>query len=438
MADGRKREGKDDRSGWSSVDDGERFVSLRARLHGQVIDKLDLRSLESTDPKVLREKLSPAVANLVGQDAEGQRLQTEQRRTLVNAILDEIVGLGPLEALLADPSITDIMVNAHNAVYVERDGRIELTDVVFHDNQHLLNTIQRIVSRVGRRLDESVPMVDARLPDGSRVNAIIPPVAPDGPVLSIRRFGTTGLTLEELAAGGALSPEMLEYLAAAVRSKCNLVISGGTGAGKTTLLNALSALIPGGERVVTIEDSAELALQRRHVVRLESRPQNIEGRGEITIRSLVRNALRMRPDRIIVGEVRGAEVLDMLQAMNTGHEGSMTTIHANSPADATGRLMMMLALSGASLSSESMAQFIGRSVRVIVQATRLPGGSRRITEIGEVTGFEGERVAVQPVFALKPARDPHAPPVFRYHGNSSLLARFAAAGIRVAALEGPP
>ncbi|RYF06458.1 MAG: CpaF family protein, partial [Deltaproteobacteria bacterium] len=306
----------------------------------------------------------PIVEQTVGADPEAMGLGPETKAVLVEQILDEIAGLGPLEALINDPAVSDILVNNAEQVYVERAGRLEQVSVRFIDNQHLLNIIQRIVSRVGRRVDESSPMVDARLLDGSRVNAVVPPIATDGPILSIRRFGRKIVGAQDLVSRGVCTPVMMRYLQAAVQSKCNLLVSGGTGAGKTTLLNILSSFIPKHERVITIEDSAELSLMGAHVVRMEARPANIEGKGEVTIRACVRNALRMRPDRVVIGEIRGGEVLDMLQAMNTGHEGSMGTVHSNTPKDAMDRLMMMLALSGVALSNESMAQFIARSVRV--------------------------------------------------------------------------
>ncbi|HSD88400.1 MAG TPA: CpaF family protein, partial [Kofleriaceae bacterium] len=311
--------------------------------------------------------------------------------------LDEVTGLGPLEPLLADTSLSDILVNGCDTVYVERDGVLHPAPIRFRDNDHLLQIINRIVSRVGRRIDETSPMVDARLPDGSRVNAVIPPLALDGPVLSIRRFGARPLTAVDLLRTGTINQEMLDFLAAAVRAKLNILISGGTGTGKTTFLNILSAYIPGTERIITIEDAAELQLQQRHVVRLETRPANIEGVGAVVQRDLVRNSLRMRPDRIVVGEVRGPEVLDMLQAMNTGHEGSMTTIHANGPRDALTRLMAMAGMASANLSEHLLQQSIARALHLVVQLNRFPDGRRRVVSISEITGMEGEVISMQDI-----------------------------------------
>jgi pilus assembly protein CpaF len=319
----------------------------------------------------------------------------------VQALLDELTGLGPLEPLLADNSISDILVNTYSTVYIERAGKLELTPIRFGSNDHLMQIINRIVSRVGRRVDETSPMVDARLPDGSRVNAIIPPLALDGPILSIRRFGVKPLKMRDLLAGGALDLAAVGLLGACVRAKLNILISGGTGAGKTTLLNALSAFIPDSERIVTIEDSAELQMQQRHVVRLETRPPNIEGKGEIVARDLVRNALRMRPDRIVVGEVRGGEVLDMLQAMNTGHEGSMTTVHANTPRDALSRLEAMIGMSGVPLSEGATRATISRGLNVIVQLSRMIDGRRRIVSVSEITGTEGTAITMQEIFRFE-------------------------------------
>ncbi len=376
---------------------------LKQRLHGQVIDKL--ANIAEADPKKMRERARSSVEGAVAGDAEAARLTPEQRLLLAEAILDEIAGLGPLESLINDPQVSDILVNNAEQTFVERAGRLELAPIRFNDNQHLLNIIQRIVSRVGRRVDESSPLVDARLADGSRVNAVVPPIAADGPILCIRRFGKRLMSGQDLIARGVCSQEMMDFLQAAVHSKCNLLVSGGTGAGKTTLLNILSSSIPAHERTITIEDSAELSLMGHHVVRMEARPANIEGKGEVTIRACVRNALRMRPDRVVIGEVRGGEVLDMLQAMNTGHEGSMATVHANTPKDAVDRLMMMLALSGITLSSESMSQFIARSVRVVVQVARFPDGPRRITHIAEVAddADEHHKVPVRHIFAWSQA-----------------------------------
>ena len=363
---------------------GRDLDELKRKLHQMVLDRIDVGAVAALTREQVRTRLRDLVESLV--QKEGINLAPTERDLVVTSILDEITGLGPLEAILADSTISDILVNGPDVIYVERSGRLERVDAHFRDDAHLVNTITRIVGRVGRRVDESSPMVDARLADGSRVNAIIAPLALDGAALSIRRFGATPLSAKDLVARGALSVDMMNYLKAAVRSKCNIVISGGTGAGKTTLLNCLSNFIPSGERIITLEDSAELKLQQPHVVRLESRPPNIEGRGAIHIGDLMRNALRMRPDRIVVGEVRGGEALDMLQAMNTGHEGSMGTLHANSPDDALQRLMTMITMSGVKLGPEALAQIIGRSLHVIVQANRLPDALEKRHGDGEGVG----------------------------------------------------
>jgi pilus assembly protein CpaF len=320
---------------------------------------------------------------------------------LVSEVQHELFGLGPLEPLLGDPTISDILVNSHSTIYVERRGKLEATNIAFKDDEHLMRVIERIVSSVGRRIDESSPMVDARLRDGSRVNAIIPPLAIDGPVLSIRRFGAEPLRMNSLIENKALTRDIADMLQMCVNARLNVLISGGTGAGKTTLLNALSAYIPENERIVTIEDSAELQLQQPHVVRLETRPPNIEGRGEVTQRDLVRNALRMRPDRIVIGEVRGGEAIDMLQAMNTGHDGSLTTIHANTPRDALARLETMIQMTGMRLSDRAMRQQVAAAINLVVQVARLSDGTRRITAISEITGMEGETITMQEIFQFE-------------------------------------
>jgi pilus assembly protein CpaF len=372
---------------------------LKAQLHQQLIANMDLTVLGSISREELRsevrrraEELSQRSSNLLNR-AERERLVTE--------VLDETFGLGPLEPLMADPTISDILINGHNVVYVERNGRLERADVAFTDARHLLHIIQRIVGQVGRRVDETSPMVDGRLSDGSRINAIIPPLALDGALVSIRRFGVRPLLANDLVQKGALTEEMAVFLSACVRARLNLLISGGTGSGKTTLLNALSAFIPSDERVITIEDAAELRLQQPHVGRLETRPKNVEGAGEVTTRDLVRNALRMRPDRIVIGECRGPEALDMLQAMNTGHEGSLTTIHANDTRDALGRLEMMVGMAGFDMPMWVIRKQIASAIHVIVQTTRLSGGARKVVKISEVTGVEGENLAMHDLFAYK-------------------------------------
>jgi pilus assembly protein CpaF len=380
----------------AALPEAQVFHDLKTRLHRTVIDSLDLKSLEKLPPDKLREQLRTVIGPILA--AANVPLNTAERDVMVQDLLDELTGLGPLEPLLRDGSISDILVNTFSTVYIERGGKLELTTVRFTDNDHLLRIINRIVSRVGRRVDETSPMVDARLPDGSRVNAIIPPLAIDGPILSIRRFGVSPLKARDLVALGTVSPECLAFLAACVKSKQNVLISGGTGTGKTTMLNALSAFIPESERIVTIEDSAELQLQQRHVVRLETRPPNIEGEGSIVARDLVRNALRMRPDRIIVGEVRSDEVLDMLQAMNTGHEGSMTTIHANSARDALSRMEAMVGMSGVPLSDASTRQTIARALNLIIQLGRGTDGRRRVVSVAEITGTEGPTIVMQDIY----------------------------------------
>jgi pilus assembly protein CpaF len=379
--------------------DLEIYHQLKTALHARVVDRLDLETLNQLSP----EQLKHEIANLLaGMTTEGNLpLNRREREQLVQELLDEILGLGPLEALLRDLSLSDILVNTFNTIYVERHGRLEVTGLRFRDNDHLQQTINRIVSRVGRRVDETSPMVDARLPDGSRVNAIIPPLAVDGPILSIRRFGGTPLRIADLLQLRALTEPMHAFLDACVKTRLNILISGGTGTGKTTMLNALSSFIPSHERVITIEDAAELQLQQSHVVRLETRPANVEGKGEIVTRDLVRNSLRMRPDRIIVGEIRSVEVIDMLQAMNTGHEGSMATVHANSPRDALTRLQAMIGMAGLTVTESVVAQMIARALDLIVQLHRASDGRRRLVSISEVTGTEGNVIQLQDIFLFR-------------------------------------
>jgi pilus assembly protein CpaF len=357
---------------------------------------MDLTKLSSLTQEQAHAEVSRLAETLLSQDA--MPLSVAERERLVNDVQHELFGLGPLEPLLADSTISDILVNSHRTIYIERRGKLERTDVAFKDDEHLMRVIERIVSSVGRRIDESSPMVDARLQDGSRVNAIIPPLSIDGPVLSIRRFGAEPLKMDKLIEYKALTREIAEMLQMCVTARLNTLISGGTGAGKTTLLNALSAYIPDTERIVTIEDSAELQLQQPHVVRLETRPSNIEGKGEVAQRDLVKNALRMRPDRIVIGEVRGGEAIDMLQAMNTGHDGSLTTIHANTPRDALSRLETMIQMTGMNLSERAMRQQIASALDVVLQVARLSDGTRRVTSISEITGMEGDTITMQEVF----------------------------------------
>ena len=372
------------------------FQEMKSRLHRALINRMDLSKLASLPADQVHAEVSRLAESVLAQEA--MPLSASERDRLVNDVQHELFGLGPLEPLLNDPTISDILVNSHRKIYIERRGKLEMTDVAFKDDEHLMRVIERIVSSVGRRIDESSPMVDARLRDGSRVNAIIPPLAIDGPVLSIRRFGAEPLRMNALVENKALTKDIAEMLEMCVNARLNVLISGGTGAGKTTLLNALSAYIPESQRIVTIEDSAELQMQQPHVVRLETRPPNIEGRGEVTQRDLVKNALRMRPDRIVIGEVRGGEAIDMLQAMNTGHDGSLTTIHANTPRDALARLETMIQMTGMRLSERAMRQQIASALDLVLQVARLSDGSRRVTSISEITGMEGETITMQEIF----------------------------------------
>jgi len=376
------------------------YKILKGRIHLKLLDKFDLAALESLAPEVLKQEIAVMVERLLQE--EQAPVNDIERRSLIRDIQHEMLGFGPLELLMADPSVSDILVNSYQQIYVERRGRLELTNVSFTDEKHLLRIIDKIVSLVGRRIDESSPMVDARLPDGSRVNAVIPPVALDGPMMSIRRFAHIPLKMHNLVHDlKSLTPEMAALLEGLTQAKVNMIISGGTGAGKTTLLNILSGFIPDTERVVTIEDAAELQMQQPHVIRMETRPANIEGKGEITQRALVRNALRMRPDRIVIGEVRGAEAVDMLQAMNTGHEGSLTTIHANTPRDALSRLENMIGMANLNLPHKAARQQIASAITVVVQSLRLIDGKRKITSIQEITGMEGDVITMQEIFSFK-------------------------------------
>src|SRR5579863_10377813 len=375
------------------------FEDLKRLIHSKLVEKLDLSKVSDLAGDTLRREIRLVVERLC--DTENPLLNRMERERLIDEVLDETFGFGPLEMLLKDPTISDILVNGPHKIYVERRGKLEKTDVKFRDNDHLLQIIDRIVSKVGRRVDETSPMVDARLPDGSRVNAIIPPIALDGCSLSIRRFGSNPLKLDDLLNFKAFTPEMAMLMEAAIKARLNIVISGGTGCGKTTLLNTLSSFIPHDERVVTIEDAAELQLQHDHVVRLETRPPNIEGKGAVMTRDLVRNALRMRPERIIIGECRGGETLDMLQAMNTGHAGSMTTLHANTPRDGQARLETMIMMAGMELPIKAMRQQISAAVDLIVQANRMQGGPRKITTITEVMNMEQDTIIMQDIFRYK-------------------------------------
>jgi len=375
------------------------YQQVKADLHRKILDKLDLEKLGRTPSDAAREEVLALIRSTV--NTEAVPLSFAERERLSREILDEIFGLGPLEPLLKDPTVSDILVNRFDRVYVERAGKIETTGLSFKDDAHLMQIIDRIVSRVGRRVDESSPMVDARLADGSRVNAIIPPLAIDGPCLSIRRFGRDPLTARNMIENKSLTEAMLELLSAMVKGRLNLLVSGGTGAGKTTLLNVLSGYIPNSERIVTIEDAAELQLKQEHVVRLETRPPNIEGKGAVRQRQLVINSLRMRPDRIVVGEVRGEEAFDMLQAMNTGHEGSLTTVHANSPRDALARLENMFSMANLNLPERAMRHQIASAIHAVVQIARMSDGTRKVMSISEVTGMEGDVIAMQELFVFE-------------------------------------
>ena len=415
---------------------GERAVymqQLRVRIHQQLVERLDVQNLKTLPPDTVRAEVRILIQEL-GQSEKGLLSSTEQEK-LMDDVMDETFGLGPLETLLKDAAITDIMVNRFDKIYVEKKGRLERAEVRFRDNGHLRQIIDRIVAQVGRRVDEISPMVDARLSDGSRVNAIIPPLALDGPAMSIRRFGAKPLQLEDLIRHGAFPPPVMDFLAAAVQARCNVLISGGTGSGKTTLLNCLSRYIPTDERVITIEDAAELQLQQPHVVRLETRPPNIEGKGEVTQRDLVKNCLRMRPDRVIIGECRGAEALDMLQAMNTGHEGSMTTVHANNTRDAIARLEVMVAMAGFDLPTKALRTQIASAINIVVQARRLTGGKRKVVSVSEITGMEGELLTMHDLFTFEQRgvdETGHAIGYFRVHGIRPRCAdRIEARGLRL-------
>jgi pilus assembly protein CpaF len=375
------------------------LLTIKGHVHRKLLERLNLSNLDRLNRDEVMETIRALVRDMVA--AESIPLNLEERDELIRQVLDEIFGLGPLQPLIDDPTIADILVNTSQCVYVERSGRLEPTDVRFHDDKHLMQVIDRIVSSVGRRIDDTSPMVDARLPDGSRVNAIIPPLAIDGPHLSIRKFNDDALTAEDLVRMGTLSEPMMQLLEGIVKARLNVLISGGTGAGKTTLLNVLSGFIPPTERIVTVEDSAELRLRQPHVVRLETRPANVEGVGAVPQRLLVVNALRMRPDRIIVGEVRSSEAVDMLQAMNTGHDGSLTTLHANSPRDALSRLETMVAMAELSLPEKAVRTQIASAIDIVVQVSRLSDGSRRVKQLTEIVGMEGDVITMQDIFVFE-------------------------------------
>ncbi len=400
------------------------MTQLKVRIHQQLVERLDVQNLKTLPADVVRKEVRVLIRELC-QSEKGLINSTEQEK-LMDEVMDETFGLGPLETLLKDPLISDIMVNRADRIYVEKKGRIELSEVRFRDNSHLRQIIDRIVGQVGRRIDETSPMVDARLADGSRVNAIIPPLALDGPAMSIRRFGSKPMQLEDLIRAGAFPAAVMDFLSAAVQARCNVLISGGTGSGKTTLLNCLSRYIPQDERVITIEDAAELQLQQPHVVRLETRPMNIEGKGEVGQRDLVKNCLRMRPDRIIIGECRGAEALDMLQAMNTGHDGSMTTVHANNTRDALQRLEVMVAMAGYDIPMRALRQQVSSAIQLIVQATRLTGGKRKVTRVSEITGMEGDQLQMHDLFSFEQSG---------VDGDGNTTGHFMCTGIRPRCFE---
>ena len=397
------------------------YQELKGRIHQELLNRLDLDRLARMRREDAEPEIRGLIIGMIERESTATPLSLFEREALITDVLNELFGLGPLEMLLRDPHISDILVNRYNQVFVEREGKLVETDIVFRDDRHLMQIIERIVSSVGRRIDESSPMVDARLADGSRVNAIIPPLALDGPAMSIRRFRTDRLGAEDLVGRESWTEPMMEFLRAAIACRLNLIVSGGTGAGKTTLLNILSSFIGSTERIVTIEDAAELSLRQRHVVRLETRPANIEGKGAVRARELVVNALRMRPDRIIVGEVRSEEALDMLQAMNTGHDGSLTTIHANSPRDALYRLDTMVAMANLNIPDKAIRQQVASAVNLIVQVSRMADGTRKVTGIAEITGMEGEVITMQDIFMFERTG---------IAANGKVTGRFRASGIR--------
>ena len=411
-------------SGPKSIAPRAAYMELKANVHRKLLNRLNLEALAQSDRARAESEIRTVLGQLLAE--EGTPLSLGEREGLFVELLDDVFGLGPLEPLLRDPTISDILVNTYKYVFVERNGQLERVPASFQDDRHLMRVIDRIVSAVGRRIDDSSPMVDARLPDGSRVNAIIPPLAVDGPIVSIRRFPAERLKADDLVTLRALTRPMLDFLAHCVRARLNCLISGGTGSGKTTLLNVLSGFISEKERIVTIEDAAELQLRQEHVVRLETRPPNVEGKGTVRQRQLVINALRMRPDRIVIGEVRGEEALDMLQAMNTGHDGSLTTVHANTPRDALGRIETMIAMGAVNLPEKAMRQQMSSAIQIVVQQTRLSDGTRKITSVSEITGMEGEVITMQEIF------------VFEKMGvtqDGKVIGRFRATGVRPKACE---
>jgi pilus assembly protein CpaF len=413
----------------------DEYFDLKSRVHDRLLDMIDLSVIDKLERDELEFQIRQVVERILKEESYTLPLNLKEREKIFTEILDEVLGYGPLEPLLKDHTVSDILVNTYKDIYVERAGKIEATDARFKDDEHLMRIIDKIVSSVGRRIDESSPMVDARLPDGSRVNAIIPPLALDGPILSIRRFAVNPLELDDLIGFQTLTPEIADLLKGIVKSRLNVIISGGTGSGKTTLLNVLSRFIPGDERIITIEDAAELQMKQEHVVRLETRPPNIEGKGEVVQRDLVRNSLRMRPDRIIVGEVRGKEAFDMLQAMNTGHDGSLTTIHANSARDALMRLETMVAMASMDIPSEFLRKFISSAINVIIQVSRMVDGRRKLISLQEITGMEGNVITMQEIFSFHQTRldsNKQVKGVFKFQGvRPKFIEKFKISGIDV-------
>ncbi len=413
----------------------DEYFEFKARIHDRLLDMIDLSIIDTLDRETLNHQIRQIVEKILREEDFLLPMNMNEREKIFDEIIDEVLGLGPLEPFLKDPSVSDILVNSYKQIFVERFGKLEATDARFKDDDHLMKIIDRIVSHVGRRVDESNPMVDARLADGSRVNAIIPPLALNGPVVSIRRFAVQPLEARDLIANQTLTPEITEVLEGIIKARLNVLISGGTGSGKTTLLNVLSRFIPECERIVTIEDAAELQLKQEHLVRLETRPPNIEGRGAVVQRDLVRNSLRMRPDRIIVGEVRSGEAFDMLQAMNTGHDGSLTTVHANSARDALMRLETMVAMANFDIPSDFIRRFISSAINVIIQVARMADGRRRLVSVQEITGMEGSIITMQEIFSFQQTGvnpDGRVRGHFKFHGvRPKFMDRFRAAGIPV-------
>ncbi len=413
----------------------DEYYEFKAKVHEKLLDMIDLAIIDTMDKETLALRITKVTETILKQESESILINLSEREKLLTEIIDEVLGLGPLEPFLKDPTISDILVNSYENIYLERFGKLEQSQARFKDNEHLIKIIDKIVSSVGRRIDESNPMVDARLEDGSRVNVVIPPIAIDGPMLSIRRFAVTPLELDDLILNQTLVPEFRDILKNLVISKQNILLSGGTGSGKTTLLNVLSRFIPENERIVTIEDAAELQLKQDHIVRMETRPPNLEGKGEILQRDLLKNSLRMRPDRIIVGEVRGSESFDMLQAMNTGHDGSLTTIHANTPRDALMRLETMVAMANFDIPSEFVRRFISSAINIIIQVSRLVDGKRKLISLQEITGMEGNMITMQEIFSFEQTRvdsDGNVRGFFKFNGiRPQFIEKFKTAGIKI-------